>query len=298
MSGAVSSRARIRGEREEAAKRITNAFTDELLRLIKRRLGDRVRRRIDEEDVLQSALKSFFGRAPSFANRNAMFAYLAEIALNKAKNVVRHHGRKRRDIRQEVSAASAPDNLLEQGKPLGRARKSRRPYQPQLDMPPAEAVQHESFFSDAALEQMCYGQPADAADLFIDLYQILEDFDAREGDQLGAIVHHRLEGRSPAEIAKELGIAKRTVERKLKLIAELWGKSKAIRVQVEGASDQEGWPAVVLPRTTAADLLNRLGLPGRRLTRLVLGKPGRSLAPGDELYGLIAEGDLLLASPS
>jgi DNA-directed RNA polymerase specialized sigma24 family protein len=43
-------------------------------------------------------------------------------------------------------------------------------------------------------------------------------------DQLRQIARRRLEGHTNAEIAKELGVIERTVERRLQLIRGLWGE--------------------------------------------------------------------------
>jgi hypothetical protein len=110
------------------------------------------------------------------------------------------------------------------------------------------------------------------------------------------IVRHSLRGLRPEEIARELKCSKRTIERKLELIAELWDTSKAVRVKVEGEADEpDGHLAIVLPRTTTGVLLKRLGLPGNHLAREVLGKRGRVFGSSEVVYGHIADGDILWA---
>ena len=285
-------------EQEEAARRITEAFTGQLLLLINKRLGHGLRRRVDPEDVLQSVFKSFFHRDPSFANRNEMFAYLVKVAVNKAKNVVRYHGQEKRDVRKEQAAKEdSGGNFPGGGRKPSPDGLAGRPYLRRIDIRPDQVGSADSFFSNGALESMAYGAEPVTAAIVVDLFDRLRDYDEREGDRLRDIVSLRLEGYPPAEIAERLGISKRTVERKLETVAMLWDKSKTVRVVVNGgAGDPDGTTAIVLPGTTASRLLAGLYLRGYRLARVIQGEPGRFFDPGEELYGYVTDGETLLAS--
>jgi len=283
-------------EREEAARNITQAYTVQLLQVIKYRFNRKLAGRVDPEDVLQSVLASFFNRDASFANRNFMFAYLQEIAIHKAQNVGRAHRRQRRDVRRETADDVDAMAEQEQIRPFPLRDRARRAYQRSIEVAPDSQLEADSFFSHGTLEQMRYTKHPDVAALVIDQCRCLQDFDAREGDRLYDIVRHGLRGLRPEEIAKELGVSKRTIERKLELIAKLWDESKTVRVKVEeNAHEPDGCPALVLPKTTTAVLLGRLGLPGDRLAREVLGKRGRIFDSNEVVYGHIADGDILWA---
>jgi RNA polymerase sigma factor (sigma-70 family) len=283
-------------EREKAARNITQAYTAQLLQVIKYRFNRRLAGRVDPEDVLQSVLASFFNRDASFANRNLMFAYLREIAIHKAQNVGRAHRRQRRDVRRETADDVGAMAEQKRIRPFPLGDQARRAYQCSIEVAPDSQLEADSFFSHGTLEQMRYTKQPDVAALVIDQCRCLQDFDAREGDRLSDIVRHGLRGLRPEEIARELGVSKRTIDRKLELIAKLWDESKTVRVKVEGNADEpDGRPAIVLPKTTTAVLLGRLGLPGDRLAREVVGKRGRIFDSNEVVYGHIADGDILWA---
>ena len=47
---------------ESAARELFDKYCERLMKLARRRIGQRMTSRIDPEDVLQSAFRSFFGR--------------------------------------------------------------------------------------------------------------------------------------------------------------------------------------------------------------------------------------------
>src|SRR5271157_4853009 len=82
--------------REAAARRIWERYFTALLGLARKHLDDQVRRREDEEDVLQSMYKSFCLRQQrgdfDLAGRDELWKLLVTITICKARNAAnRHH---------------------------------------------------------------------------------------------------------------------------------------------------------------------------------------------------------------
>src|SRR3954466_7697922 len=84
-------------EREEAARLIWRRYFPPLLDLARGHLDRRVRRRADEEDVLQSMFASFCRRQGwgdfDIHGRDALWALLVTITIRKARNAANHHRR-------------------------------------------------------------------------------------------------------------------------------------------------------------------------------------------------------------
>ena len=92
-------------ERNRAAEEIWRRHAHQLLALARHNLAQRLRRRVDEDDVLQSTYKSFCLRQQrgefDLAGRDELWQLLATITLRKIRNLVERHGRQRRDYRRE-----------------------------------------------------------------------------------------------------------------------------------------------------------------------------------------------------
>ena len=86
----------------EAVKR----FSDRLLRLASSRLPNRLRQRVDPEDIVQSVFRSFFARHEAgqyeFGEAPDVWRLLAAITYHKVQRTIRHHGRQQRDVKREV----------------------------------------------------------------------------------------------------------------------------------------------------------------------------------------------------
>lgn len=97
--------ARLRSGEPDAEARFRE-FVGKLLATIRRRLDRRLASRVDPEDVLQSALRSFFRRqreAPQeVANWEDLLAVALTIAHRKCLRQHEHHFAGRRDIRRET----------------------------------------------------------------------------------------------------------------------------------------------------------------------------------------------------
>jgi hypothetical protein len=88
-------------ERDLAARLIWSRYFRDLLELARNHLDRRIRRREDEEDVLQSMYKSFCLRQQrgefDLAGRDALWNLLVTITLRKARNAAKKQMRDKRD---------------------------------------------------------------------------------------------------------------------------------------------------------------------------------------------------------
>lgn len=86
---------------------VVERYTLRLLELARRQLPERVRRRVDPEDIVQSVYRSFFRRLNdgqfNFDDSHDIWRLLAAITFRKSKNAVKFHHRQRRDVRRDVS---------------------------------------------------------------------------------------------------------------------------------------------------------------------------------------------------
>src|SRR5271155_926712 len=92
-------------ERDIAARLIWRRYFRDLLELARSNLNKRIRRREDEEDVLQSMYKSFCLRQRQgefdLAGRDELWKLLVTITLRKARNTAKKQGREMRDVARE-----------------------------------------------------------------------------------------------------------------------------------------------------------------------------------------------------
>jgi RNA polymerase sigma factor (sigma-70 family) len=178
-------------ERDLAARLIWRRYFRDLLELARKNLNRRIRRREDEEDVLQSMYKSFCLRQQrgefDLAGRDALWKLLVTITLRKARNAAKKQTRDKRDVAREQTIA--------------------------------ERDEWES--AHWALEQMDAAgpSPAEAAVLNEALERRLE---ALADPELRQIALWRLEGYTNREIADLLDCTERSVERRLERIRSKW----------------------------------------------------------------------------
>ncbi len=178
-------------ERDLAARLIWRRYFRDLLELARNNLNNRIRRREDEEDVLQSMYKSFCLRQQrgefDLAGRDALWKLLVTITLRKARNTAKKQGREMRDVAREQTVTDAD----------------------------------ESSSAGWVLEQMDAAgpSPAEAAVLNEALERRLE---ALADSELRQIALWRLEGYTNREIADKLDCTERSVERRLERIRSKW----------------------------------------------------------------------------
>jgi RNA polymerase sigma-70 factor (ECF subfamily) len=107
----VTIEARLRAGDQDAATEINRRFNTRLIALADARLGARLRRKEDPEDVVQSVLRTFFIRQRSgkydLANWNSLWNLLTVITKRKCLNRVKYYLAKRRNIRVEVGDTSS-----------------------------------------------------------------------------------------------------------------------------------------------------------------------------------------------
>jgi RNA polymerase sigma-70 factor (ECF subfamily) len=157
---------------------VLDRFTRGLVVLARRQLDARLRHKIEPEDVVQSAYKSFFlrygERAKGEQGWQEMWGLLTCITLRKCADRVRYHRAERRDIAREAAAAPGEEDLE-----LWRDAVSREP------------------------------TPEQAAVLAETVEQVLRGLDADER----SIIELSLQGHTTQEISDQLGRAERSVRR-------------------------------------------------------------------------------------
>lgn len=166
-------------------RELVERYTLRLMEFARRQLPERVQRRVDPEDVVQSVYRSFFRRLKegqfNFEESQDVWRLLAAMTFCKARNVVKFHQRGRRDVRRDAGL-----------QPFHAATESHGLCDPE---PGAE---------DVALMLDC-----------------LEQLLAKLPDNYRQIVVHRLEGDSIEEIAHKVNRTRRTVLRVLAHVQEL-----------------------------------------------------------------------------
>lgn len=93
-----------------AAQQLFDRYVRRLLALTRKKLSPRLQRRIDAEDVVQSAYRSFFARAGQgdvvLQRAGDLWRLLAAITLNKLYRQTEKHSAAKRDFRREESASA------------------------------------------------------------------------------------------------------------------------------------------------------------------------------------------------
>ena len=171
---------------ESAVQKVWEQYYDKLIRLAQRNLAGVSKRESDEEDVVQSAMHSFFQRAaagefPKLNDRDELWKLLMTLTLRKV-------GR----LRQRFAAAKRNSDRIDGEKG-------------------DEAL--------AALVIEDEPSPAIAAELNEALRVLLNDL---PNDDLRRIAVMKLEGFHNSEIGEWLGVTGKTVQRKLRLIRAHW----------------------------------------------------------------------------
>lgn len=178
------------GDRDEAASKLWGAYFRRLVGLARGHLRSRPRAPADEEDVALSAFDSFVraaeaGRFPRLDDRDDLWQVLLVVTSRKAADLIQSENRLKRGGGKVIPVSAAvPD-------PDGSA-------------PPVAGSEPD---------------PAEAAAMAEGLDRMLH---VLGDDQLRRIAVWKLEGHSNADIAGKLGKSDATVERKLKLIRDLW----------------------------------------------------------------------------
>jgi RNA polymerase sigma factor (sigma-70 family) len=172
--------------------RLWDRYFQRLVQLAGARLPGRARRGYDAEDVALSAFHSFCQRAAGgqfswLSDRDDLWRLLATITARKAIDTVRQQGRQKRGGGRVVGESALMDD--DEGGNGMAGLLGREP------------------------------TPEAAAQFADDCERLLAKLDDAS---LKTVALRRLEGHSSEEIAAQLGVSKRTVDRKLHLIRMIW----------------------------------------------------------------------------
>jgi RNA polymerase sigma-70 factor (ECF subfamily) len=100
--------ARLQSRDGAAAQELFVRFTHQLIALAHQHIIAGLRHKVDAEDVVQSAYKSFFLRYGAanldVANWNSLWGLLAVITMRKCADRAAYHRAERRDVAREVTA--------------------------------------------------------------------------------------------------------------------------------------------------------------------------------------------------
>jgi RNA polymerase sigma-70 factor, ECF subfamily len=158
---------------DQAARQLFERFAQRLIGMARRRFDGPLRNKVDPEDVVQSAYKSFFSRHADgnvvVGNWNSMWGLLTIITVRKCAERVAYHRAQQRDLAREIA--------------------------PPTDSAPAiEALSREP-------------TPAEAVELTETVSRLMAGLDASERP----VLELSLQGYSTREISEQLNRAERTV---------------------------------------------------------------------------------------
>jgi len=176
-----------------ASQKIWERYFAQLVRVAARRLGSAPRRVADEEDVAVSVFESLCrgaaaGRFKQLTDRDDLWKLLTAIAGMKAVDQIR------RQTAQRRGGTNVRGDSIVAGTDTDRA---------------------------GGFDQLAHGQPTPEFLAVMDEQQ-QQMFAMLPDQSLRDVASLRFEGYSNDEIAKELDISLRSVERKLKVIRQIW----------------------------------------------------------------------------
>jgi RNA polymerase sigma-70 factor, ECF subfamily len=97
---------KVRTGSESAAAELFNRYVSRLLRVARKRIGERMNSRLDPEDVVQSVFRTFFTRLKNdqfeFADDDDLSKLLVRITLHKTLRQIAYHRAARRNPGQEA----------------------------------------------------------------------------------------------------------------------------------------------------------------------------------------------------
>ena len=179
---------------EDAARLLWQRYYRELVELARARFGTTPRRVADEEDVALSVLRCLYegaarGQFAELVNRGELWQLLAAITGRKVID------QQRRLNQQKRGGGRVRGDSVVHGNDDDRS-----------------SVGFDQFGGDAATPEVL----AIAAEEFQRLMLLLDD------DRLRQIAQCKLEGYTNEEIGQRLGLACRSIERKLQRIRQIW----------------------------------------------------------------------------
>lgn len=103
---------------ESAARELFDRYCERLMKLAKRRIGQRMTSRVDPEDVLQSAFRTFFTRVKNdqftFEGENDLFKLLIRLTVHKTLRQVAYHRAAKRNPEVETGQSSDAQEMMQQ----------------------------------------------------------------------------------------------------------------------------------------------------------------------------------------
>jgi DNA-directed RNA polymerase specialized sigma24 family protein len=107
----------LKGGDPAAAQELWQGYFQRMVELARQKLAGMPRRVADEEDVALSAFHSFCqgagrGRFPQLSDRNSLWPLLVAITANKAVDLLRHEGRRKRGGGQVDASEVEVDQLI------------------------------------------------------------------------------------------------------------------------------------------------------------------------------------------
>src|SRR5580704_2699190 len=101
---------------ETAARELFDRYCEKLMRLARRRIGQRMNTRVDPEDVIQSAFRTFFVHVRNdeftFEAEDDLFKLLVRLTVNKALRQIAHHRAAKRDPGKELGQGSEENDFI------------------------------------------------------------------------------------------------------------------------------------------------------------------------------------------
>lgn len=102
---------------QAAATELFDRYCEKLMPLAKRRIGHRLATRMDPEDVLQSAFRTFFVHVRNdeftFDGENDLYKLLVRLTVNKALRQIAYHMAKKRSPGREVAQPTDPGDSFD-----------------------------------------------------------------------------------------------------------------------------------------------------------------------------------------
>jgi RNA polymerase sigma-70 factor (ECF subfamily) len=174
---------RVRARSDGAARELIDRYGDHILRVIRRRLNRKLRPKYDSIDFMQAVWASFFALPPekySFAGPEDLFGFFADLARNKVVDAVRQ---RLQSLKYDVNR-ERPVESMEVSEEGGLI--SREP------LPLEIAIAREEW------ERFLEGQPSHHRQILVLLR----------------------EGRTREQIAADLGLHEKTVERVIRKLVQ------------------------------------------------------------------------------
>src|SRR5262245_53507924 len=107
-----------RGGDEQAARKIVDRYLDRLVAVARHHLSQKIARRVDPEDIVQSVYRTFFGRLKagqfSIEEKDDLCKLLMRITLYKTLRQVHYHQAAKRNPALEIGSGEAAQDQLKE----------------------------------------------------------------------------------------------------------------------------------------------------------------------------------------